>query len=78
MLYRFRWRRRFFWRSLKVSGHRYERDQDKMVLFFPDGSVREIAEWSKCEVSLRQDWVLTSKKLMESQAGVTIPLDTIQ
>jgi hypothetical protein len=76
MVYRFAWRRRFFWKSLKVMGHRYEKDQNKMVLFFEDGSVRELKEWTSCEVFLRQDWVLARKKQMESDSGLNVPLST--
>jgi hypothetical protein len=47
-----------------------------MVLFLPDGSVREIAKWTKCEVFLRQDWVLAQKKIMETASGVSVPLST--
>ena len=62
------------WRTEKIVGHSYMAPTDKMLLYFPDGSVREIPRWKEREVILGQDWVLAVKKQMESQAGVTIPL----
>lgn len=74
MNYVFKYRRRLLWKSETVNGHRYEQSQDKMVIYFPDGAVRELSSWSKCEVSLGSDWVLAMKKNMEKQAGQAIPL----
>ena len=53
----------------------YDKDQDKMVLYSPNGGIREIKEWSKCEVRLGQDWVLATKSAMESKLGVAIPFN---
>lgn len=74
MEYVFKYRRRVFWSSVKVIGHNYDQPQNKMVLFLPDGSIREIANWSQCEASLGTDWVLARKKQLEQQSGQTIPL----
>lgn len=74
MNYVFKYRRRLFWKSETVSGHRYEADQDKMVIYYPDGAVKELSKWSKCEVALGKDWVLAVKKNMEQKAGQAIPL----
>ena len=65
----------FFSKTEKdVIGHRYQRDQDKMVLYFSTGALKEIAEWSKCEIFLDVDWVLSTQKKKEEEAGQTIPL----
>ncbi len=53
----------------------YDDRQDKMVLYFPDGSIREIKEWSKCEVRLGIDWVLFTKKRIEKAIGQPIELN---
>lgn len=72
--YKFHWKRRFFWKSKTVIGHSFTADQDKMVLYYPNGEVQEIAKWSKCEVYLGVDWVLAVKKNMEKEAGQAISL----
>jgi hypothetical protein len=59
-----------------VKGHHYEAGQDKMVLMYHDGSVKEIAHWKDYEVTLGEDWVLALKKEMEKEAtGLNVPLD---
>jgi len=72
--YKFKYRRGLIWRSAKVTGHRYEQALDKMVLFFADGSLREIAEWSKFDLKLGLDWALVMKKAMEEKAGQAVPV----
>ena len=74
MQYKISYKRGLFWKELLVTGHRYEPASDKMVLYFTNGSIREIPQWSKCEVFLDTDWVLAVKKDMESKAGQSIPL----
>lgn len=74
MKYCFKFRRKWFWRSLTVVGHSYVVDQDKMVLFFEGGSVREIARWKECELRLDVDWVLAQKRALEEQAGQAVPV----
>ena len=74
MQYKISYKRGLFWKEITVKGHRYEPQYDKMVLYFADGSIREIPQWSKCEVFLDTDWVLAVKKDMESKAGQSIPL----
>jgi hypothetical protein len=74
MQYKIRYKRRFLWKEITVTGHRYEPSTDKMVLYFADGSIKELPQWSKCEVFLGTDWVLAVKKDMESKAGQSIPL----
>jgi len=74
MKYCFKFRRKWFWRSLTVVGHSYVVDQDKMVLFFEGGSVREIAHWKECELRLGVDWVLAQKRALEEQAGQAVPV----
>jgi len=75
MTYKFKFRRNWFWHSFNVIGHQFDTAQDKMVVQFADGSMREIAKWRECSVSLGVDWVLAQKKSLESQAGQPIPLN---
>jgi len=72
MKFKFKYRRRFFWKTFTVSGHRYDENQNKMVLYFENGSVREIKDWRNCEVKLGIDWALETKKQMEKESGVEI------
>ena len=74
MIYNFTFRRRFFWRSVVVTGHGYLAEQDKMVLYRPDGGLVEIKHWRDCEVKLGVDWKLAQQKNIEAKAGVSVPL----
>jgi hypothetical protein len=75
MKYQFAFHRqyRIGWRVFEVVGHRFEKDLDKMVLYFEDGGIREIAKWSNCECRLKTDWALAMKKAMEKESGAKIP-----
>lgn len=72
--YKFQYRRFLFWKSITVIGHSYVVDQDKMVLYFPNGSVKEICKWSKCELYLDVDWVNAVRKSQEAKTGQPITL----
>jgi hypothetical protein len=74
MEYRIKFKDGWKWRMFIIQGHRYEQSMNKMVLFFQDGSVREIPNWSSREVVLGVDWVLAVKKQMEAQSGQSVPL----
>ena len=67
--YKFSWRRYFFWSTLLVTGHRYQEDQDKMVLYLEDGGLREIKKWIDCECKLGADWVNMTKDAIKEEAG---------
>ena len=77
MSYVFKYRRQWwiFSRKVKVVGHTYLPDQNKMVLFKEDGSLEEVLNWNKCAVKLGVDWVNATKKNMEQKAGTSIPLN---
>ena len=68
--YKFSWCRRFWWWSMYVTGHKYEKDQDKMVLFLVNGGIREIKNWNNCECRLGDDWVNITKEDIKEEAGV--------
>ena len=42
--------------TIKVIGHQYETDSNKLICYLPDGGLREIAHWSDCEIILGADW----------------------
>ena len=78
MTYIFKYKRQGFFnttKSVKVTGHKFLPDQNKMVLFKEDGGLEEIVEWSKCSVTLSTDWVNVTKQRMEKDAGTSIPLN---
>ena len=52
-----------------MVGHKYDKDQDKMVLFADDGSLSEIAKWSNCECKLGVDWVNATNESIKEEAG---------
>ena len=69
--YLFKWKRFIFWRKLKVNGHRYDEDQDKMLLFFEECGIKEIKEWSKCELQLGVDWFAITEQDIKETAGLS-------
>ena len=68
-VYKFRWRRHFFWHSVLVTGHKFEEGQNKMILYLQDGSLREIKHWLDCECELGSDWVNLTKEAIKEEAG---------
>ena len=58
IVYKLKWRRGDFgiWHTIKVIGHQYETGSNKLICYFPDGGLREIAHWNNCEMSLGSDW----------------------
>ena len=75
-MYKFKYKRKWFWKTEKVVGHSYQENQDKMCLYYEDGSVKEIVKWSNCAVKLGADWVRVTQKKMEREAGVQVPVTT--
>lgn len=67
--YIFKYKRNLFWHKVVVTGHKYVEEQDKMMLFYPDGSIREIKKWVDCECFLGTDWVLVTKETIKEEAG---------
>ena len=69
IVYKLKWRRGDFgiWHTLKVIGHQYETGSNKLICYYPDGGLREIAHWNDCEMSLGSDW----SKLINDDSGNT-------
>ena len=58
------------------NDHRITRQpQDRMIVYFEDGSLKAIHNWSRCELELGTDWVLFTKREMEKKAGQPIQLN---
>ena len=74
MTYKFKWKRKWIYHTKVVLGHNYNQVADKMVLYYPNGSIEEIPRWKDCAVKLGVDWVLAVKKSMEAKTGQSIPL----
>jgi hypothetical protein len=74
--YKFKWKRKgqWFWRTATVEGHGFNQQFDRMMIFFPDGSLKEIPKWSDCFCTLGVDWVLATKDQMEKEAGAPIKI----
>ena len=66
-VYILKWRRGDlgFWHTLKVIGHQYETGSNKLICYFPEGGLREIAHWNDCEMLLGSDW----NKLVNDNSG---------
>ena len=65
--------------TVTINGERSEQFQegqnlDKMVLYFPNGALKTVADWANCELKLDVDWVLFTKKRMEKESGQDIKL----
>jgi hypothetical protein len=69
IVYKLKWRRGDlgFWHTLKVIGHQYETSSNKLICYFPDGGLREVAHWNDCELLLGSDW----SKLINDDSGNT-------
>ena len=80
--YNFKWRRLLrsgkstLWTTeKKLRGHEWNKDTDKMLLFFEDGSMKEIPQWNSCGVFLGTDFVEWTKENMEKEAQQPIKLN---
>ncbi len=69
-------RKRFFWEEFIISGFRQE--NDRMCLFFEDGSCLELSKWSRYDCQLGTDYFDAVKKIMEQKAGQSIPTNEVR
>lgn len=74
MKYIFKYKKGLLWKSIKASGHRLTPEIDRMDVYLEDGSIYSIGMWSKCDLKLGLDWVLSQKKQMEKESGQDIKL----
>ena len=62
MIYTVCYRKRFFWKKVKVKGHRLDRELNRMDLFLPDGSIFSIGRWDRYDLKLGLDWLAMQKQ----------------
>lgn len=74
-MYKFKFKRRLFWKTLKATGHNYLKDMDKMDVFLVGGGIYSIPNWSKYHLKLEKDWVLFVQKDMEKKTGSSINVE---
>ena len=74
-MYIFKFKKKWFWKSIKVIGHNLQPELNRMDLFLEDGGVYSIGEWSKYDLRLGTDWVAHTKKQMEAESGQDIKLN---
>jgi hypothetical protein len=72
VIYKFKYKYRWFFKTHKIIGHSFNEKLDRMALHFPDGSLLELADWSCYDCKLGPDWALAVKKSMEEKAGQAI------
>lgn len=72
--YKFKYKKFFFYKSIKSIGHKYLPDLNRMDVFHEDGSITSIANWSKYDLRLGTDWVAFTKSQMEKESGQKIDL----
>jgi hypothetical protein len=65
-MYKFKFKRRWFFKTIKVIGHRYQQENDKMTLFTVNGGIHEVPNWKDCECILGKDW---EQAVKEAAAG---------
>ena len=76
-MFKFRYKKGWFWYTEEVTGFHATPEVDRMNLYFEDGSMLEIAQWSKCDCKLGADYFAVLHKKMESEAGMPIPLKNV-
>jgi hypothetical protein len=72
--YKFRYKRGWFWKTIRARGHNLDKELDRMDVFGLDGSIISIPEWSKCYLKLGIDWIAFTKGQMEAESGQDIKL----
>ena len=76
-MFKFKYKRKWLWHSYMVTGFKPDHQTDRMAIFFPDGGILEIPQWSKCHCRLGSDFFAFQHKKMESEAGQSIPLKNV-
>jgi len=64
--YCIKYRKGWFWKKVKVSGHSLDKNLDRMDFFIPDGGILSIAQWHKYDMRLGIDWALFAKNIKET------------
>lgn len=69
---KFRKSGKLFWRTEKVEAYRL--NNGRLSLYFKDGSIEEIANWSEYDCRLGTDWIAATKNAMEQEAAQPMSL----
>lgn len=70
MKYKFKYKRRFFFKTIKnVIGHNFDLDSNRMDIFL-DHKIISIPKWSECEMVLGSDFLLKQKEDIKKESGV--------
>lgn len=52
-----------------------KKPQDAMILYYENGSIERIGNWSSYDLFLGIDWVLVTKDSMQREVGQNIPFN---
>ena len=69
MRFKIKYKRKWFWKTVEVTGHQISPEHNRIDLFLPDGSILSLAPADQIDIRLGKDWVEAQKKEMEKQAG---------
>ena len=61
MLYTIYYRKTFFWKKLIVTGHRYEKELNRMDFYLKDNSVLSLTHWDRYDMKLGVDWLIAKQ-----------------
>ena len=75
MEYKVRFKKGMFWKSVVAMGHKLDKELDRMDIYLKDGSILSVAGWSRYDMNLGLDWVLSTRKRMEQESGQDIKLN---
>lgn len=75
MEYNFKCKKNLFWKTYKVVGHHVDTPNDRIDLYFKDGSIKSIGNWSKYDLILGADWVLAQKEYLEKESGKEVNIN---
>lgn len=78
MTYKFKYKRNFFWRTIKgIKGHSVDSKLDRMDIFLEDG-IFSIAKWSEYDMKLGSDFLLFQQQEMSKEAGQPIQVQGVK
>lgn len=72
MQYKFKYKKGWLWKTEIITGHYYDKDSDRMDVFFPDGSIKSFGSWKDYDLLLGTDWKLAVQKNMEKESGTSV------
>jgi hypothetical protein len=68
IVYNFNWKEiKGEWQAVKVIGHKFYEDTNRMVLYKENGGIYEIPRWNECYSDLDKDWADKVKQQYEEE-----------